>query len=108
MKKTGTLILLLLFFTAEAYSSVGKKQIRLMLQDTVSHLSDETDVYLDLGISPDYIAIEDAQKKFDTSAGVPQIYSMTLDGVPCYSNGYGSFTKTTIITLGFRVVGGSI
>jgi len=108
MKKTGVFLLLVLFCTLRAFSSEGKKQVRLILQDTVSHLSDATDIYLDLGSSPAYIGIEDAEKKFDTSTTAPQIYSMTSNGVACYSNGYGAFTQTTVIRLGFRVAGQSV
>lgn len=108
MKKTG-IVLLLLFVFAQGFASVGKKQIRLRLQDTLSNLMDESDVYLDLGISPAYIAgVEDAPKKFDTDQDMPQLYSLTSDGVPCFSNVYGLFSSTVSIKLGFRVNGSSV
>lgn len=108
MKKIGTLILLVMLFVTRAYCDGVEKQIRLMLQDTVSGMSDETDVYLDLGIGPYYVPVQDAEKKFDTIEAVPQIWAMTIDSVPCYSYGYGNFTKSIVITLGFRVAGGSV
>ena len=103
MKRFGFLILLLLWFSFDSFANIGKKQIRLRILDTLSSVWDETNIYLDLGASPNFIYPEDGQKIIDTSSAAPYIYSYTADNVWCFSNSYGNFTTALVIPVGFRV-----
>jgi len=108
MKRYNVLIFLLFAFATPSFSSTGEKEIRLHLVDSLSALADETNLYLDVGTSPAYLPDEDTRKEFDTVQAVPQVYTLTSDGVPCTSNVYGPFTQSEIIGVGIRVAGGSI
>ena len=99
--------LLFLINWAAAYAVAGKKQIRLRIADNQTSVYDETNVYLDLGTTPDYVFPEDGQKLIDTSLAAPQIFSFSTDNVPCFSNSYGSFTQAVVIPIGYSVQGGS-
>ncbi|MFN8321950.1 MAG: PKD domain-containing protein [Chitinophagales bacterium] len=101
MKK---IVLLLLSFAIVqlTFPAVGKKQVRLVITDVSSAISDLTDVYLDLGISSDFVNAEDGQKVIDTFNNTPLIYSLSTDNVPCFSNSYGNFIKPVAIPLGTR------
>lgn len=90
-----------------AYAVPSKKQIRLRIADNQTSIYDETNIYLDLGTTPDYIFPEDGQKLIDTSLSAPQIFSFSTDNVPCFSNSYGSFTQAVVIPIGYNVQGGS-
>src|ERR1017187_4724864 len=105
--KKGFLFFFLVFFIAfNAFcSSAAKNQVTLMLQDSTSGLSDQTVIYFQQGTSVNYIFPEDDIKTFDTSQALPKIYSFSADNVPCYSNGYGDFTSSTIIPLDIRLPG---
>lgn len=101
MKKLS-LLLLSFCMVQLAFPSAEKKQVRLVVTDVSSAISDLTDVYLDLGTSSDFVNAEDGQKIIDTFYTTPLIYSLTTNNVPCFSNSYGNFTQTVAIPVGTR------
>lgn len=107
MKQLVFALLLLHFAFEPAHAIAGKKQVRLRLTDSLSAIYDETNIYLDLGTTSNYVFPEDGQKIIDTSISAPLLYSITTDNVPCFSNSYGNFAQTIVIPIGFSVQGGS-
>ena len=104
--KKNILLIFLAITTLPAFSSVSKK-IRISLQDTISAITDNTDIFLDLGVSADFIFPEDGSKIIDPISTAPIIYSFTDDNIACFSNSYGAFTQPEVIALGFKIGGNS-
>ena len=104
MVSMRTLIFTLLFATlsTSTFAIGDKKQLKLRIQAAGGNL-DEATVYFDQGISSGYIYQEDAEKVFNSVAGVPVIYSVTTDKRRCSVNGFGSLSGTEHIELGVDV-----
>ncbi len=94
--------LLLLVFSSSLFATQDKKTIKIRLQAPGGNL-DETTVYFDLGINGNYVYQEDAQKVFSSVPGVPILYSVTADNIPCSINGYSPLSSTDVVNLGFDV-----
>jgi len=104
MRKALLPFLLVFVALLQAYSAVGKKEIRIRLTEGSSSVFDETRIFLDWG-NRQYIAAEDGQKVFDSTSSAPVIYSFSGDGIACSSNSFGTFTTNIIIPLGIKVTG---
>ncbi len=100
MRATTTFLLVLL--SSLLFAGVGKKQVKLIVQNNATGFSDETTVYLDYGTSSAYNFQEDAPKSFNPSNIVPQIYTLTSDSVACLINGYGAFVSAVQISVGIK------
>ncbi len=81
----------------------NKKQVKLIIRNNSSGLSDEATIYFDNGTSPQYIFSEDAKKVFNPTPLVPQLYSLSSDSIPCMLNSYGDFSGPATIRLGLKV-----
>lgn len=93
---------LFVLFSMLLFASAGKKQVKLIVQNNATGLSDEATLYLDFGTSSAYNFQEDAPKSFNPSNTVPQIYTLTSDSVACLINGYGAFVSAVQIGVGIR------
>gem|GEM_PF-1230290 len=91
-----------LLCVSTTYASQDKKTVRIRIQSQQGNL-DETTVYFDQGISPDYQFQQDAQKVLSGVAGVPVIYSLTSDNHMCSINGFGTLGTTETVALGVSV-----
>ncbi|MDB5281245.1 MAG: hypothetical protein JWO06_320 [Bacteroidota bacterium] len=60
-------------------------------------------MYFDQGITPSYNSQADAAKVFANVPGVPEIFSMTDDNVPCSINGCGTLTNAQVVVVGYKV-----
>ena len=100
--KTLIFTLLLATLTSTSFASQNKKQVKVRIQSQNGNL-DEATVYFDQGVNSTYTFQEDAQKVFSGVAGVPVIYSVTTDAIPCSINGYGILSNTEIVPLGIVV-----
>jgi len=105
--KTCLLFYATFIFVSPIFSASAEKQIKLVLQDSTSGQSSQAFIYFGQGLSRAYVQPQDEEMIFDTVMQVPDIYSFSSDGVPCYNNGYGDFTQSTTLQLGIRVQGGS-
>ncbi len=103
------MLVFFLFLTScvTVYAVNGKKQVRLRITDNATSVFDETNIYLDLGTTPNYAHTEDGLKVIDTLLSAPLIYSLTADSVFCFANSFGEFNHSLIIGIGFSVQGGS-
>lgn len=81
----------------------GKREIKLSIRNTDNQFTDVTTIFLDQGTSPTYLFQEDAKKVFNPNMLVPQIYCLTSDSVECQTSGFGPFTSTMIIPIGFKL-----
>ena len=108
MMRKATIIFLLISVSAlQAFSAVGKKEIRIRLREPATAITDEARIFVDLGVRQ-FVSTEDVQMVFDTTSSAPLVYSFSADMVPCASNSFGTFTPDMIIPLGFKVVGDGI
>lgn len=85
-----------------AFASPDKKQVKLRIQTQIGNL-DETTVYFDYGVLPDFKAQEDMQKAITPLAGVPVIYSLSSDNQKLMNNGFSVLNKSEIVPLGVMV-----
>lgn len=85
-----------------AFASPDKKQVKLRIQTQIGNL-DETTVYFDYGVLPDFKAQEDMQKAISNLAGVPVIYSLSSDNQKLMNNGFSILNKSEIVPLGVMV-----
>jgi PKD repeat protein len=99
--KTAAFTILFVSLVSMAFATTEKKQAIIRLQ-APSGYADETTVYFDLGISPAFIASQDAPEVFANIMGVPSIYSFSSDNVQCSINGYSPLTAGAVIPLGIR------
>jgi hypothetical protein len=106
MRRAILAFLLLCITALPAFSALGKKEIRIRLIENSTHTIDEIRIFLDLGVRQ-FSAAEDAQKVFDSTSSAPFFYSFSGDGVPCYSNSYGTFVNDMVVPLGIKVAGNS-
>jgi PKD repeat protein len=83
-------------------NGLGKKQVKLIVQNNTTGFADEATIYLDYGTSAAYNFQEDAPKTFNSATNVPQIYTLTSDSVACLVNGYGPFISAVTIGVGVR------
>jgi len=100
--KIFTTTLLFLTLTISAFASQDKKTVKLRIQSQYGNL-DETTVYFDHSISPAYEYQQDAQKVASDVPGVPVIYTITSDNIPCSINGFGELTNTETVSVGIVV-----
>lgn len=97
-----TFTLLFLGISVSAFASKDKKTVKIRIQSPYGSL-DETAVYFDQGVSPDYTYQEDAQKVISNVAGVPVMYTLTADNIQCSINGYNTLSTTQIVPVGVKV-----
>src|SRR4051812_47071237 len=100
--KTLTFTLLFAILATSAFATQYKKTVKLRLQSPTGNVDDVT-MYFDQGISPQYNSQADAAKVFATVPGVPQIFSMTSDNVPCSINGCGTLSNAQVVEVGYKV-----
>jgi len=100
--KSLLLTLSFALLVSTSFATQDKKQLKIRLQAQSGHL-DEATIYFDQSINPTYNSQEDAQKQFSNVAGVPTIYSPSIDNVPCSINGYGTLSSTEVVALGYNV-----
>ncbi len=104
MKKTALLLAgFTLAFAAATFAATSQQQMQLEVVDVANNQMDLTFIYFAPGTSTTYHFPEDQQKSIDTLQDIPQLYSFSSDNVACYSNGYGNFSATTVISLGLNV-----
>ncbi len=98
------LIFTLIFATlsSSVFATQNKKQVKLRIQAPAGNI-DEATIYFDQNINPAYINAEDAQKIFSGIAGVPVIYSESVDNIPCSINGAGTLSNTELMSIGVDV-----
>jgi PKD domain-containing protein/type IX secretion system substrate protein len=100
--KALTFTLLFFTFSTALFATQQKKTLTLRLLSPTGN-SDETTIYFDEGITPGYNVHEDATYIFTQIAGVPEIYSYTLDKVACSINGAGTLQNAQMVNLGYHV-----
>lgn len=103
MRMFAWLLLFFLSLPVLSQAANNKKQVKLIIRDNSSGLSDEATIYFDNGSSLQYIFSEDAKKVFNPTPLVPQIYSLTSDSIPCLLNSYGNFSGPATVRLGVKV-----
>jgi hypothetical protein len=86
--------------TAGAFASQNKKTVKLRLQSPAGNLCDVT-VYFDNGITPIYNSHQDAEMVFNNVAGVPEIWALTQDSVPCSVLGAGDLSTSELVQFGY-------
>jgi PKD repeat protein len=108
MKKLSTILLgFATMLSVTAFASTEKQILQLMVTDKNSNQMDISYLYFAPGTQTSYVFPEDVKKNFDTTSTRPQLFTLTSDGVACYSNGFGDFNATTIIALGIRATANS-
>ena len=100
--KTLTFTLLLAIIATSAFATQNKKTVKLRIQSPSGNVDDAT-MYFDQGITPSYNIHADAAKVFANVPGVPEIFSMTSDNVPCSINGCGTLSNATTVIVGYKV-----
>lgn len=100
--KSLLLTLTFALLVSTLFATQEKKQVKIRLQTQTGHL-DEVTIYFDQSINPTYNSQEDAQKQFSGVAGVPTIFSPSIDNVPCSINGFGTLSSTEVVALGCDV-----
>ena len=100
--KALKITLLLLAFSTALFATQERKTLKLRLLSPTGN-SDETTIYFDEGIVPSYDIHQDAYYVFSNIAGIPEIYSYTLDKVACSINGAGTLQDAQKINLGYHV-----
>jgi hypothetical protein len=85
-----------------AFASPDKKQVKIRIQAQTGNL-DETTVYFDYGVVPDFKAQEDMQKSLNHLLGVPVIYSLSKDNQKLMNNGFSVLNKSEVVPLGVMV-----
>ena len=100
--KSLLLTLTFALLVSTLFATQEKKQVKIRLQTQTGHL-DEATIYFDQSINPTYNSQEDAQKQFSGVAGVPTIFSPSIDNVPCSINGFGTLSSTEVVALGCDV-----
>ena len=97
--KSTLFTLLLLNFATMAFATNEKQQLQLRVTTPWGSYN-QTTIYFDLGVSPQYIANQDAPKFFSDIDNVPNIYSLSSDNVKCDINGYSPLTQSAEIGIG--------
>lgn len=88
--------------TINTFATENKKQFTLrLIAETAA--DDKAYVNFDEGFSTGFVTNEDAQKVQGTSEGIPVVYTITSDNVPCMINNYGTFTQNEMIPVGVNV-----
>ena len=100
--KALTFILLFFMFSTALFATQDKKTLTIRLT-TPSGNSDVATIYFDEGITPTYNSHQDAAYVFSSIAGVPEIYSYTLDKKACSINGVGTLQTNEMVYLGYHV-----
>ncbi|MCS6934078.1 MAG: PKD domain-containing protein [Chitinophagales bacterium] len=97
------IITLTLLVANLAWATQDKKTVQLRLQSSTTGQLDQTTIYFDHAINPNYVYLEDAQKTFSGVAGVPVLWSVTSDNTPCSINGIGTLYQTEVVAIGADV-----
>lgn len=100
--KSLLLTLSFALLASTSFATQDKKQVKIRLQAQSGHL-DEATIYFDQSINSSYNSQEDAQKQFSNVAGVPTVFSPSIDNVPCSINGFGTLSSTEVVALGYDV-----
>lgn len=88
--------------TIHSFATENKKQFTLrIIADNAA--DDKAYINFDEGFNTAYVVDEDAQKVQGTSEGVPVVYTLSADYIPCAINNYGAFTQDENIPVGVNV-----
>ena len=104
MKKISSFLFFYVAVMLCAFASA--QQITINLTDSSNSVSSQAMLYFDVNLHPNYVYPEDSQIIIDTTLNSSQVYSLTTDGIACYVNGYGEFTKSVVVPLGVSVKSG--
>ncbi len=99
--------ILLIFFSCGLYATQEKKTVKIRIT-APGGFPDETTIYFDLGVTPDYAPNEDAPKAYSQIPNVPAIYSITPNNTFCSTNGYSSLAVSEVIPLGVKTDTGGL
>jgi hypothetical protein len=101
MKTITTTFLSILCVVALAATPL--KRVKVVVENNVTGLQDETTVFFDSTGVPAFSLFEDFSKTFNPSQWVPQVYTLSSDSVACSANAYGLFTGPVSISMGVRL-----